>query len=67
MTTDSKWVFTFGVGIDDPHRSGYHVIHAPDEKTARALMFERFGKHWAFMYRSEEEAGVEQWGLHQVK
>ena len=49
-----RYYFTFGVGIDKPHRCCYHVIEAASYEQARDEMFRRFGDKWAFQY---DEAG----------
>lgn len=49
-----RYYFTFGVGIDKPHRNCYHVIEAEDEASARNMMFETFGQDWAFQYTEEQ-------------
>lgn len=64
----AKWYFTFGCGIDNLHRNGYHIIEALDCEAAREEMVRRFGYRWAFQY-SEEEFGndAEKYNLHEVK
>lgn len=45
--------FTFGSGHKyDP---AYTKILAKDEQDARNIMFERFGKAWAFCYKKLED------------
>lgn len=48
-----RYYFTFGVGIDDPHRNCYHVIEADSFDAARDEMFRVFGEKWAFQYTEE--------------
>ena len=60
-----KYYFTFGCGIDNPHRNGYHIIDAESELAAREVMNSRFDR-WAFSYDSAEAAGVEEYNLHEV-
>lgn len=63
-----RQIFTFGSG----HRSRagtplghcYVVITATDKALARQIMEAHHGATWAFQYNSEDEAGVERWGLH---
>ena len=43
-----RYYFTFGVGIDKPHRNCYHVIEAENYAEARDEMFREFGQDWAF-------------------
>ncbi len=62
-----KYYFTFGCGIDNLHRNGYHIIEAESREIARERMFERFGAKWAFQYNSAEEAGVKRWNLEEIK
>lgn len=49
-----RYYFTFGVGIDKPHRNCYHVIEADSYEAARDEMFRDFGQDWAFQYSEEE-------------
>jgi len=49
-----RWYFTFGCGIDDPHRNCYTVIEAGSYESAREEMVRRFGIKWAFQYSEEE-------------
>lgn len=49
-----RYYFTFGVGIDNPHRNCYHVIEAASYEQARDEMFLRFGNEWAFQYDEAE-------------
>lgn len=49
-----RWYFTFGCGIDDPHRNCYTVIEAESYESARDEMVRRFGVKWAFQYSEEE-------------
>lgn len=63
-----KWYFTFGCGIDDLHRNGYHVVVAPDADTARKIMILRFGIKWSMQYSEEEFSGqVKEYHLHEVE
>jgi len=45
-----NFYFTFGCGIDDPHRNCYTVIEAESWEDAREDMIRRFGIKWAFQY-----------------
>ena len=49
-----RYYFTFGVGLDKPHRNCYHVIEAEDAESARDQLFETFGQDWAFQYTEEQ-------------
>lgn len=49
-----KYYFTFGCGIDDPHRNCYTVIEANSYSEARDIMVDRFGLKWAFQYDENE-------------
>ena len=49
-----RYYFTFGVGIDKPHRNCYHVIEADSYEAARDEMVNRFGLDWAFQYSEEQ-------------
>lgn len=50
-----------GVGISLGHR--FVRVPGRDENEARARMAYLFGNMWAMVYRSDEEAGVEAFGL----
>jgi len=40
-----RYYFTFGVGIDKPHRNCYHVIEAESYKAAKGEdVFRTFGR-----------------------
>ena len=58
-------VFTFGHG--QPHFGKYHVVTAVNEHECRLEMNRRFGKQWSMMYENEEEAGVKEWNLKEIK
>jgi len=60
-----KFYFTFGFG--QLHENKYHVIEAENAGKAREEMFEKFGRKWSMMYNSAEEAGVERFGLKELK
>jgi hypothetical protein len=61
------YYFTFGSNhLDRNGRSlgrSYTPIEADDEQSARAIMHDFRGGAWCTSYLSEEEAGVEKWGL----
>jgi len=67
-----EWIFTFGYGHTHP-KTGQSLakkfvrIHAPNGDRARDLMFQQFGRTWAMQYESEAQAGVEKYGLTEVK
>jgi len=65
MSNIQKYYFTFGHG--QAHFGYYHVIEAESVERAREIMFERFGNKWAMMYDSAKKAGVEEYGLKQLK
>ena len=60
-----KFYCTFGNG--HPNRNCYIVIEAHNVVDAGLKMHERFGKQWSMIYDSAEAAGVEQWGLKEIK
>jgi hypothetical protein len=66
MDTEEKrhWYFTFG-GCHF-HHNGYVKIYGT-YGDAREQMVEWFGTHWAFQYKSAEEAGVDEFNLRQVE
>lgn len=49
-----RFYFTFGHGIDNPHRNCYHVEVAEDYGKAREQMLDKFSTDWAFQYSEEE-------------
>lgn len=50
----SKFYFTFGCGIDDPHRNCYTVIEAETDEEARNIMFDKFGNKWSMQYTEDQ-------------
>jgi len=60
-----KQIFTFGYG--QLHQGGYTVIEAETRNECRKEMHHRYGRKWAFQYDSEEDAGVERFGLRLIK
>jgi hypothetical protein len=58
------WVFTFGCG--QPYAGRFEVIHGTFN-SAREEMVRRHGQVWSMQYRSEEDAGVETYGLKELK
>lgn len=57
---EHDWIFTFGIGGP---RAGMFVRIRGTFMSARGEMLRRYGREWAFQYRSEEEAGVAAYGL----
>lgn len=49
-----RYYFTFGVGLDKPHRNCYHVIEADSYEAASDEMVNCFGLDWAFQYSEEQ-------------
>lgn len=66
-----EWIFTFGFGQVLPDGSSgackFTRIRAETRDEARELMNATWGRMWAFQYDSEEAAGVERYGLTEVK
>lgn len=65
------WIFTFGFGHTHP-RTGESLANCfirirGTREAARAEMVKRFALKWAFDYPSEEDAGVERWGLREIE
>jgi hypothetical protein len=58
------YIITFGCG--QLNAGKFHRIKAPSSEVARAKAFDLFGEKWAFIYDSEEEAGVQKWGLKEL-
>jgi hypothetical protein len=62
-----EWIFTFGPGHVYPGTeeslANAFVRIAGSYYEARGLMFSVFGPKWAHQYATEEEAGVERFGL----
>ncbi len=61
---EQDWIFTFG--YDSPFGQCYIVIYGTYE-SAREKMFEKFSKKWAYQYESKEAAGVDSFGLTEIK
>ena len=56
----NNWYFTFGCGTK--HADRYVKITTSDYGRARQLMFERYGKKWAFQYSEEEyDEAIAKW------
>lgn len=53
-----KYYFTFGCGIDTPHRNCYHVEIAEDYGKAREQMVDKFGIDWLFNIQKTNGASV---------
>lgn len=49
-----KYYFTFGCGINDPHRNCYHIEIAENYREARERMIDKFGINWAFQYTEDD-------------
>lgn len=62
--SNRDWYFTFG--SDHQHPRGYVKIYGTFH-TARDEMMRRYGSAWAFQYESARDAGVERYGLYEVK
>ena len=67
-----EWIFTFGFGHTHP-KTGESLantfvrIAAADSEAAREEMYRRFGQKWSFQYDSEQKAGVEKYGLRELR
>lgn len=62
---EQKWYFSFGCGMQDPHRNCYVAIKG-DYATARNEMIRRFGTKWCGQYATAEEIGVEEYDLKEI-
>lgn len=60
-----QFIATFR-GINSVLGKRFVRVSAPDIAAARASMFATYGEHWAFLYDTEEQAGVWQYGLTEV-
>jgi len=61
------WFFTFGYGQHGGGlRNNYVKIYGTYD-SARAEMVRRYGEEWSFQHGSAEDAGVEEFGLKEVK
>lgn len=56
------WFFTFGSGIEEPHRMRFVRIRGT-QQGARQRMFDIYGDRWCGQYQSADDAGVEKFGL----
>lgn len=61
---EQDYFFTFGGGQAYPNH--YIVFHGT-YVTAREQMMSRFGRKWSMQYSSKEDAGVDRWGLKELK
>lgn len=61
----NEYIFTFG--FNQKHEGRYHVVRANSRDEARDIMVMRFGTEWSMQYDSREDAGVERWGLKEIK
>jgi hypothetical protein len=59
-----EWIFTFGFG--QPHANCFTRI-VGTFASAREEMVRRYGRKWSMQYESEDEAGVKEWNLKEVK
>ena len=60
----STFIATFGMGWT--LRNNFVEVEAEDEGQARKIMFNVYGQGWAFLYKSHEAAGVNQFNLNKV-
>lgn len=65
------WVCTFGGDHTHPETGeslayAFVRVQAVDAIAARAFMNERFGRRWAFIYETEQAAGVAEFRMHEV-
>lgn len=65
MAEETGWYFTFGAG--QPHEGCYHYVAEPDYMKARDYMINSFGRQWCGQYKTAEDAGVEKWGMKEIK
>lgn len=63
LTQKRSWFFTFGCGIDQPHRNKYVEVFADHSEEAREKMSSIFGNKWCMQYDRAEDAGVAIYGL----
>lgn len=61
---EEDWYFTFGWG--QKHQNCYTVIKGTQE-SAKVEMNRRYGNQWSMQYPSAEAAGVEEYGLKEIK
>ena len=64
-------IFTFGFGHKHPETGQslgrmYVIIKGATGEHCRAEMMNRFGRKWAFEYRTPEDAGVERYDLKEL-
>ena len=65
MSEEKEYIFTFGHG--QLYFGRFVAIKAKDSNGARAEMVRRFGLKWSMQYDSRERAGVERWGLRELR
>lgn len=62
-----NFYFTFGCGIEQPHRNKFVKISARSPERAREIMFNTFGPEWAVTYDEASFAGQqERYGITQL-
>lgn len=65
-----KWFATF-IGRDEKRRNAYVLIPAEEYMEARALMHEKYGAEWGFIYAVEHpahglQAQIDAYGLQEI-
>jgi hypothetical protein len=58
------WIFTFGCG--QPYAGRFEVIHGTFNSACEEMV-RRHGQVWSMQYRTKEDAGVETYGLKELK
>ena len=59
-----EWIFTFGCGQPN---AGCFVRITGTYVSAREEMFRRYERRWSMQYASEQEAGVQEFNLRELK
>jgi hypothetical protein len=71
MSNSEQWIFTFGFGHYHPETgeplANRYVVIPGTFSDARQKMVVMFGVKWSMQYASKEEAGVEIYGLRELK
>jgi len=60
-----EWIFTFGFG--QKHEGKFIRVLGESRQDARKKIDEMFGNKFAFQYENEEEAGVKEYNLQELK
>lgn len=71
IVNSNRWIFTFGFSHTHPETgerlADKYVVIEGDGNQSREIMERHFGLKWAMQYPSEEAAGVQKYGLTEIR